>query len=122
MKNIINISKRGIIAILLLCTILGVAGIGVHATAMVEGTTAVTEETTQELMPMMASRCSSYVKFNVQMANAVAQYHGYAGAEALKHSYGVSSNANMYRNTVTHEIVLITNKNAVINTGLFGGW
>ena len=74
-----------------------------------------------ELQPMMANQCS-YVKFNDKMANTVAEYHGYAGAEAFKQDYGVSSNANMYKNTVTGEIVLITNTGAVINTGLYGGW
>ena len=65
-------------------------------TISTEESTIATEETAQELMPMMASRCSSYVKFNDKMANSVAQYHGYAGAEAFKQDYGVSSNANMY--------------------------
>ena len=51
--------------------------------------------------------------FNPNMANAVAQYHGYSGAEALKADYGVGSNENMYRNTTTGE---------VIYTGLYGGW
>ena len=74
-----------------------------------------------ELQPMAANQCS-YVKFNDKTANTVAQYHGYAGAEAFKKDYGVSSNANMYRNTVTGEIILITNTGAIINTGLYGGW
>ena len=81
MKNIINISKRGIIAILILCTILGVSGTSVYAATMVgettvaienitieteetsivaaEETAVVTEETTPELMPRMASRCGN---------------------------------------------------------------
>ena len=74
MKNIINISKRGIIAILILCTILGVSGTSVYAATMVGETTVAienitieteetsiiaAEETTPELMPMMASRCGN---------------------------------------------------------------
>lgn len=51
--------------------------------------------------------------FNPNMANAVAQHHGYSGAGALKADYGVGSNENMYRNTTTGE---------VIYTGLYGGW
>ena len=145
MKNIFNTSKRRIIVILTLSILLGIAGTWMNVTAMVEETTVATEEittvsvveaptisteestiateeTAQELMPMMASRCSSYVIFNDKMANSVAQYHGYAGAEAFKRDYGVTSNANMYRNTVNGEIVLITNTGAIINTGLYGGW
>ena len=60
--------------------------------------------------------------FNPNLANAVAQYHGYSGAEALKADYGVKSDANMYRNTTTGEVILITKTGAIINTGLYGGW
>lgn len=56
------------------------------------------------------------------MANAVAQYHGYSGAGALKADYGVGSNENMYRNTTTGEVILITKTGAIIYTGLYGGW
>ena len=81
MKNLFNISKRGIAALLTLCILLGIAGISVHATAMAEETTATVEETagsteepivatedttvvteqiTQELVPLRASDCSIY--------------------------------------------------------------
>ena len=90
MKNIIKTSKRGIIAILALCILLGIAGTCMDVTAMasetaatveetavateeiatvvvekstisIENTTVVTEGTTSELMPMMASDCPTYV-------------------------------------------------------------
>ncbi len=86
MENIFKISKRGIIAILTLCILLGIAGAGLNVTAMAaettatveetavateeittvvveesttstEDTTVVTEENTQELVPRMATRC-----------------------------------------------------------------
>ena len=71
MKNIFNISKCSIAMLLTLGILLGIAGIGVHATAVAEETTVVTEEskvttedntvsteeTTQELMPTMARGC-----------------------------------------------------------------
>ena len=86
MENIFKISKRGIIAILTLCILLGIAGTGLNVTAMAaettatveeiavateeittvvveesttstEDTTVVTEENTQELVPRMATRC-----------------------------------------------------------------
>ena len=89
MKNIFNASKRGIATLLTLCILLGIAGIGVHATAMaeeklvateklavttekttavVEGittvaagkTTIVTEDTTQELVPVRAGTGDQY--------------------------------------------------------------
>lgn len=58
-ENIINISKRGIIAILILCTLLGISGTSVYAATIVWETTVTTEEPTQELMPMIAKGCSS---------------------------------------------------------------
>ena len=79
MKNIINTSKRSIIVILTLCILLCTTGIGVHAISMpeeniavtaeettvvvqetkvaIEGITVADEETTSELMPMMARAC-----------------------------------------------------------------
>ena len=75
-----------------------------------------------ELSPYMASDCDSYVKFDTSMADKVAKYHGYAGAEALKKDFGLTSNANMYRNSSTGEIVLITDTGAKISTDLYGGW
>lgn len=134
MKNIFKICKHGIAVILALCILLSITGTCVNITAMAEDTIVAIEsstvaektavdpdKTTSELMPMMAAGCS-YVKFNTSMANSVAQYHGYSGAEAFKSDFGCTSNANMYRNTTTGEIVLITNTGAVIETGLYGGW
>ena len=57
MKNLIEISKRSIAAILTLCIFLGITGTCVYAVAMPEETTA-TEETTQELVPVMTTRCA----------------------------------------------------------------
>lgn len=86
MENIFKISKRGIIAILTLCILLGIAGTCFNVTAMAaettatveetavateeittvvveesttstEDTTVVTEENTQELVPRMARAC-----------------------------------------------------------------
>lgn len=53
-------SNRGIIAILTLCILLGIAEIGVHATAMTEEPTLVTDKNTQELVPLMAKMCFDY--------------------------------------------------------------
>lgn len=78
--------------------------------------------TEDELSPAMASSCNSYVMFNTPMANKVAIYHGFSGAEALKKDFNCSSDTNMYRNTSTGEIVLITPTGAVVSTGLYGGW
>ena len=67
MKNIFKISKRGIIAILTLCILLGnagtcinVAAMAAETTASVEETAVATDKTTQELMPMMARMCYDY--------------------------------------------------------------
>ena len=59
MKNIFKTGKQGIAAILTLCILLGIAGTCVYAASAVpEENLTVTEETTQELVPVMASSCS----------------------------------------------------------------
>lgn len=45
MENIFKISKRGIVAILTLCILLGIAGTYMNVNAMAEDTTVATEET-----------------------------------------------------------------------------
>ena len=71
MENIFKNGKRGIIVILVLCMLIGIAGTCVNVTAMAAETTVVVEETTisteestvaadeqtQELMPVMARDC-----------------------------------------------------------------
>ena len=62
MKNLLKTGKRGIAAILTLCILLGIAGTCVYASSVmpeenevvIEETIVADEETTQELMPMMA--------------------------------------------------------------------
>lgn len=54
LKKLYKNSNHGIAAILTLCILLGIVGIGVHATE----TTIATEENTQELVPLMAQACS----------------------------------------------------------------
>lgn len=60
MENFFKTSNRGIIAILTLCILLGISGTGVHATAMTEESPVVTDENTQELVPVMARMCYDY--------------------------------------------------------------
>ena len=58
MKNIFKTGKRSIAAILTVCILLGISGICVYAgAAITEETATVTEETTQELVPVMARGC-----------------------------------------------------------------
>ena len=58
MKNIFKTSKRSIAAILTLCILLSIAGTCVYAASVTpEENTAVTEETTQELMPTITRSC-----------------------------------------------------------------
>ena len=65
MKNIIMTSKCGIAALLTLCILFSIAGIGVHAIAMAEEKpisteekTVATEGITPELMPTKARACN----------------------------------------------------------------
>ena len=58
MKNIFKTSKRSLAAILTLCILLGIAGTCVYAASvMPEDNPTAMEETTQELVPVMASEC-----------------------------------------------------------------
>lgn len=59
MKNLFKTSKRSIAAIMTLCILLGIAGTCVYAASvMPEENTVVTEETTHELVPVMARACT----------------------------------------------------------------
>ena len=100
MKNFFNIGKRGIAVLLTLCILLGIAGIGVHATAVAEETTVITEEAkvatedntvateenTQELVPMMARGCGTVPQSAYSMYSYITRgndpsiytYHEYA--------------------------------------------
>ena len=50
-----------------------------------------------ELSPYMASDCDCYVKFDTSMADKVAKYHGYAGAEALNKDFSITTNSYIFR-------------------------
>ncbi len=75
MKNIFKNSKRGIAAILTLCILLGLAGTCVYAASIPKGNTALAEETTQELMPMMACGCgdNDYIDYDGRTFNSTSQ-------------------------------------------------
>ena len=68
MKNIFKTSKRSIAAILTLCILLGIAGTCIYAASVMpeenkvatEQTIVAAEETTQELVPVMATRCGDH--------------------------------------------------------------
>ena len=77
MKNIFKNSKRGIAAILTLCILLGIAGTCVYAASIPEENTAHTEETTQELMPMMARGCEN--DYNHIFGNPEHNLDGFVG-------------------------------------------
>ena len=103
MENIFKISKRGIIATLVLCILLGIAGTCLNVTAMAEENTeetavateeittvvveestiftekpiVATEETTPELMPMMASGCEN--DYNHIFGNPEHNLDGFVG-------------------------------------------
>ena len=64
MQNIFTNSKCGIVAILTLCILLGIAGTCVYAASMSEESTVATLETTQEFMPVLARACS-YIHYSV---------------------------------------------------------
>ena len=57
MDKFFKTNKRGIITILALFILLNIFGSCLNVTAMAEETIIVTEGTTQELVPMMASDC-----------------------------------------------------------------
>ena len=85
MKNIFKNSKRGIAAILTLCILLGIAGTCVYAASIPEENTAHTEETAQELMPMMARGCYGTVIYQGLLRYPMKNYasEGYLPYEIL---------------------------------------
>jgi len=75
MKNTFKTGKHSIAVILTLCILLGIAGTCVYAASvMPEENTAVTEETTQELVPLAASTCNEtnndYMMFTMSQVAA----------------------------------------------------
>ena len=64
MEKTFKICKKWIIAVLTLCILLGIAGICVNIVAMAVEQTIVTDENTQELMPMMASGCGNLTSWS----------------------------------------------------------
>ncbi len=116
MENIFKISKRGIIAILTFCILLGIAGTCVNVTAMaaettatveetavatekptvaIEDTTVVTEESTQELVPRMATRCDDpltrYFGSGYTVTSTSGSWQYISGAGGITGAYNTST-------------------------------
>ena len=99
MKKIFNSSKRGIAVILTLCILIGIAGTCVHA-AVVDETTQVTDEPTQELMPRMATRCGSsndpleqYFGANYIVTSTSGPWQYISGAKGITGGYNTTTGA-----------------------------
>ena len=108
MKNIFKNIKRGIVAILTLCILLGIAGTCVYATSMLEESTVVTEETTPELMPMMASGCENdYNHIFGNPEHNLDGFVGYYGGNQAAAYAAVSVAAQAY--VTSHQITGIIN-------------
>jgi len=111
MKNLFKTSNRRFAAILTLCILLGIAGTCVYAaSAMPEENTAVTEETTQELVPVMASGCCDENEYSTRTwdsLDAAKQYYGseweykpcdytHTNGVTYNYYYTMSSGARVY--------------------------
>ena len=115
MKNFFKNSKRSIAAIVTLCILLGITGIGAYATAMSEETTIVTEGNIQELAPMMARACGSVP----QSAYAMYSYiiNGGDTSIYISHAYDNVSSPYLPHNTtyttyrITYEARLVIGAN-----------
>ena len=97
MKKIFNNSKRGIAVILTLCILIGIAGTCVHA-AVVDESTQVADEATQELMPRMATRCGStndplaqYFGANYTVTSTSGSWQYISGAGGITGAYNTST-------------------------------
>ena len=103
MKNLFKTSKRSIAAILALFILLGSTGFGVQTTAMAAETTeenaiVATEETTQELIPMMAATSCSDLPTN----SILLGWTGHGAQSAYSHNgHGVSNAAILQAITTT---------------------
>ena len=109
MENISKISKRGIIAILTLCIVLGIAGTCLNVTVMAaettatveetavatEDTTVVAEENTQELVPRMAARCcdplKNYFGSGYKVTSTSGPWQYISGAGGITGAYNTST-------------------------------
>jgi hypothetical protein len=107
MKNIFTASKCGIAMLLALCILLGIAGTGVHATAMTAESTVVTDENTQELVPVMAKMCYDCHTVDDCMRD-ISSIYGFSYSPS-GNSYTCSGNYS----------VTITNAHNYLNVSLF---
>ena len=128
MKNIFKNIKRGIVAILTLCILLGIVGTCVYATSMLEESTVVTEETTPELMPMMARGCSSVPQSAYSMYSYIT--NGYDPSIYTYHEYANTSAPYLPRTTtyVTYymaglaRLVIGADGSAYYTPNHYGSW
>ena len=154
MKKIFNNSKRGISAILTLCILLGIAGTCLNVTAMAEENTeetavateeittvvveestiftekpiVATEETTPELMPMMARGCNSVPQSAYSMYSYIT--NGYDPSIYTYHEYANTSAPYLPRTTtyVTYymaglaRLVIGADGSAYYTPNHYGSW
>ena len=118
MKKIFNSSKRGIAVILTMCILIGIAGTCVHA-AVVDETTQVSDEPTQELMPMMASGCENdYNHIFGNPQHKLDEFVGYYGGNQAAAYSAVSVAAQAY--VTSHQITGIINASNQITVNVSG--
>jgi len=102
MKNIFKTSKRSIAAILTLCILLDIAGACVYASSVMqednptatEETIVAAEETTQELVPVMARACDNNVYYRANNWNVRDRDVNYYNGSIIDTTKGISVNTN----------------------------
>lgn len=96
MKNIFKISKCGVVVILTLCILLGIAGISVYATPGSEENTE--EVIIQELEPLMARGCAYNLPANFLNGGRWTDDYHYIESHLIKYHGGIaiSLSANLH--------------------------
>ena len=99
MKKLFKTSKRSIAAILTLCILLGIAGTCVYAASVIpEENITVTEETTRELVPVMARGCGTtndpltkYFGSGYEVTSKSGPWRYISGAGGITGAYNIST-------------------------------
>ena len=115
MKNIFKNSKRGIAAILTLCILLGIAGTCVYAASIPEENTVHTEETAQELMPMMARGCGYNLPDDFLNGGRWTDNYGYIESHLVQYHGGNSASISNNLHAIKSYFGLTANYNCIFD-------
>ena len=120
-KNILKNSKRSIAAILTLCILIDIAGTCVYAASIPEENTVPTEETIQELMPIMASECTIYTSKSIPISgnNPNSTYYWTSGGQPGGTIFSIAQ-TNSYGQTIWRQDLVPYNGMPLHHDNIYG--